>query len=165
MFYLWFPDLLGRQTSFITSQVGRDVSGTAIRAHYYTSVVGAETLIDETRRALWDLEFQPEVFKRPKPDEQKPEGRKSKGVDITLARDMLSHAYRGHYDIAVLVAGDGDYVPLVNAVKQAGKMVVVSFLKEYGLNDSLRLAADDFFDLSKWLEERWRAYVERMETG
>jgi len=107
--YLWLPNLLGRQTSFISSQVGVDVSPTAVRAHYYTSVVGDETLIEQTRRALWDLEFQPEVFKRPKPDAQKPDERKSKGVDITLARDMLSHAHQGHYDIAVLVGGDGDY--------------------------------------------------------
>jgi uncharacterized LabA/DUF88 family protein len=147
--YLWLPDLRGRQTRLWTGQVGRNVAETAIRAHYYTSVSGDDTLLNETRRALWELEFQPEVFKKAR-------GQKSKGVDITLARDMLSHAYHDHYDIAVLVAGDGDYVPLVDAVKRTGKTVAVSFFADHGLNDSLKLAADDFFDLSPWLEERWR---------
>ena len=38
---------------------------------------------------------------------------KAKGVDIALTTDMLSNAFLGNYDVAVLVAGDGDYVPLV----------------------------------------------------
>src|SRR4051794_36057790 len=75
--YLWFPGLLGRQTSLITRQVGGDVSPTAIRAHYYTTVTaGNDTLLSNVKRALWDLEFQPEVFKK--------HGQKSKRVDITL---------------------------------------------------------------------------------
>jgi len=43
--------------------------------------------------------------------------RRSKRVDSTLATDMRTHAHRKNYDIAVLVAGDEDYVPLVEAVK------------------------------------------------
>jgi hypothetical protein len=85
--FLWLPDVLGRQTRLWTTQVGMDVSGTAVRAHYYTSVQGDEPLVEETERALWELEFQPEVFRKPKDST-------SKGVDITLARDMLSHAYQ-----------------------------------------------------------------------
>jgi NYN domain len=150
--YLWLPGLRGRQTSLITGQLGRDVSGTAVRAHYYTSVTGDDNLIRDTKRILWALEFQPEVFKKPKQQ-------KSKGVDITLARDMLSHGYQDHYDIAVVVAGDGDYVPLIEEVKRAGKIVALSFFENHGLNESLKLAADDFFDLSPWFAERWRGYA------
>jgi hypothetical protein len=153
--YLWLPDLRGRQTRLMTGQVGRDISETAVRAHYYTSVTGDEGLIDETKRGLWELEFQPEVFKKPK-------GSTSKGVDITLARDMLSHAYQNHYDVALLVAGDADYVPLVEAVKKTGKMVVVSFYAEHGLNELLKLAADDYFDLSAWFTDRWQIYATRL---
>ena len=136
----------------MSGQVGTGVSETAIRAHYYTSVVGDEDRIRDTERALWELEFQAEVFKKPKRD------KKSKGVDITLARDMLGHAHQDHYDIALLVAGDGDYVPLVDAVKKTGKIVALSFFAEHGLNESLKLSADDFFDVSNWFEERWRGY-------
>ena len=156
--YLWFPGLLGRQTSFISAQLGRDVNETAVRAHYYTSVSGNEEVIRETERALWALEFHAEVFK-------KPQGERAKRVDITLARDMLSHAYQHHYDIAVLIAGDGDYVPLVDAVKKNGKMVVVAFFGGRGLNESLKLAADNFFDLSPWFTERWELERDERAAG
>lgn len=152
--FLWLPDLLGRQTSLMTGQIGRDVSPTAVRAHYYTTVQGDEQALRDTEAALWKLEFQPEVFKKPKT-------RSSKGVDITLARDMLSHAYQHHYDIALVVAGDADYVPLLEAVKKTGKMVALSFFTDYGLSDSLVLASDDFFDLSDWFTERWQAFASR----
>jgi uncharacterized LabA/DUF88 family protein len=61
------------------------------------------------------------VFKKDK------QGRKTKGVDITLTRDMLSHAFRGNYDVARLIAGDGDYLPLIEEVKRLGKRVQVCF--------------------------------------
>jgi uncharacterized LabA/DUF88 family protein len=44
----------------------------------------------------------------------------------------------------------------VDAVKRTGKSVAVSFFANHGLNDSLKLAADDFFDLSSWFEQRWQ---------
>jgi len=36
---------------------------------------------------------------------------------------MLTKAYRDHYDIAVLLAGDDDFLDLVMAVKNAGKTI------------------------------------------
>lgn len=39
--------------------------------------------------------------------------RREKGVDVSLALEAYSSAYEGKYDVLVLVAGDGDYVPLV----------------------------------------------------
>ena len=54
-----------------------------------------------------------------------------------------------HYDVAVLIAGDRDYVPLVEEIKRAGKGVVVSFFEgpESGLDAHLRLASDSFLSL------------------
>ncbi|MBP2146279.1 uncharacterized LabA/DUF88 family protein [Methanofollis sp. W23] len=46
-----------------------------------------------------------------------------KGVDVFLAVDMLRFAYTDVYDTAVLVSGDGDFVSVVNAVKDLGKHV------------------------------------------
>jgi hypothetical protein len=74
--YLWLLDRLGRQTMLMTSQLGMSVSRTAVRAHYYTSVQGDDQLIRSTERTLWELEFQPEVFKKTKT-------RGSKAVDIS----------------------------------------------------------------------------------
>ena len=78
------------------------------------------------------------------------EGRGSKQVDISLAVEMLSHAHRGNYDAAVLVAGDGDYVPLVDAVAAAGRRVFLWFVKD-GLSAVLRRRVDHFYDLGRVL--------------
>jgi len=54
-----------------------------------------------------------------------------KGVDVKLATDLLKLA--GIYEVAIIVSGDGDYVPAVQAAKDQGKHVVnVSFLKKSG---------------------------------
>ena len=71
-------------------------------------------------------------------------------MDITLATDMLLHATRKHYDVAVLVAGDEDYVPLVRAVQGEGARVYVWFFSN-GLSPALRMAADRYVNLDEFL--------------
>jgi uncharacterized LabA/DUF88 family protein len=63
---------------------------------------------------------------------------------------MLTHAHRRNYDIAVLVAGDEDYVPLVEAVKNEGCQVAVWALAS-GLSPALRHASDHFWDIGTLL--------------
>lgn len=46
-----------------------------------------------------------------------------KGDDIYLATDMLSFAYENKFDTAVLVSGDGDFVPAIKKVQKLGKKV------------------------------------------
>lgn len=54
-----------------------------------------------------------------------------KAVDVKLATDLLK--LKDIYDIAIIVSGDQDYVPAVDAVKDFGKSIVnVSFLTEQG---------------------------------
>jgi uncharacterized LabA/DUF88 family protein len=54
-----------------------------------------------------------------------------KSVDVKLATDLIR--LKDIYDIAVIVSGDQDYVPAVDAIKDFGKHVVnVSFVKEDG---------------------------------
>lgn len=43
--------------------------------------------------------------------------------DIHIAVDMLKLAYNNAYDTAILVSSDGDFVPVVKAVKELGKKV------------------------------------------
>src|SRR4051794_35495636 len=78
----------------------------AERCYYYTCTQGDQQNVDDVRDALRECGFSPVVMKKQK-------NRKAKGVDISLTKDMLVHAFMGNYDIAVLVAGDGDFVPLV----------------------------------------------------
>ena len=44
-----------------------------------------------------------------------------KKVDIKIAIDIISLAYENAYDTAVLVSGDGDFVPVIKKVKRLDK--------------------------------------------
>ncbi len=74
------------------------------------------------------------------------DGSKKGDWDVGLAIDAVSIAPR--IDAAVLVTGDGDYVPLVEYLQRhSGLQVeVISFGKSSAMR--LKEAADDFFDLS-----------------
>lgn len=49
-----------------------------------------------------------------------------KGVDTLIATDMVSMAFLNHYDVAVLVSGDGDLAPAVDAIKDAGRQIIAA---------------------------------------
>nr|MDO8099647.1 NYN domain-containing protein [Candidatus Njordarchaeota archaeon] len=77
------------------------------------------------------------------------DGKKSeKGVDVMLVTDMLVLAHRDVYDVAVLVAGDGDYVYAVRALKEMGKRVEVAFFHD-SCSRELRLSADRIVSLTQ----------------
>jgi len=130
--YWWLTDFRGAET----------LDSWAKRAYYYTSCPGDGMAVDEVRHALWGLKFHPEVF-------HKKRNEKTKAIDITLAKDLLSHAFLDNYDTCILVAGDRDYVPVVEEVKRIGKNVWLAFLDcpEGGLSEELRLASDYFTPL------------------
>jgi len=75
------------------------------------------------------------------------DGTKKGDWDVGLAIDAITIAPR--LDAAVIVSGDGDYVPLVHYLqKHSGIQVeVVSFGKSASMK--LKDAADDFLDLSQ----------------
>ena len=49
-----------------------------------------------------------------------------KGVDVMLATDLITHAYKDHYDTAIVVSGDADFYPALQAVKDVGKHVEIA---------------------------------------
>lgn len=60
-----------------------------------------------------------------------------KGVDVKLAVDLLSGAFRNEYDEAIIVSNDSDFVPAIIEVQKLGKKVSnVSFpcTKSFHLN-------------------------------
>ena len=132
--FVWLPSSIA--TLALPGAAEHYLQPNAIRAHYYTSVVGDEEKIRSVKNHLWEMNFQPTVFKKRKQTDR------SKGVDIALTTDLLSGAYNNNFDRAVLVAGDGDYVPLINEVKRLGKVVHVLFFENEGLSDDLCLASD-----------------------
>jgi len=113
-----------------------------VRIFYYTSLRGDDNKLASVFDAIKALGVtDPKVFKK-KPNN------KTKRVDITLATDMLSHAYNNNFDIPILVAGDEDYVPLVQELKHCGKQVSLWFLED-GLSQDLKRECDHFFDIKK----------------
>jgi len=51
-------------------------------------------------------------------------GFKQKGVDILMAIDAISKAYQNQYETGMFMMGDGDFKPLIEAVKQVGKKTI-----------------------------------------
>lgn len=64
-----------------------------------------------------------------------------KKVDINIAIDIISLAYENIYDTAILVSGDGDFVPVVKKLKKLGKGVEVWAFK-YSLANALKQEID-----------------------
>jgi len=127
-----------------TAMMNMTYWGGIVHRHYYTSVQGDDPKLLEVVEKLKAAGIEsPNVFKKNK-------AKGSKRVDISLTTDMLLHAARKNFGVGVLVAGDEDYVPLVEAVKSEGRRVYVWFVSD-GLSAELRRAADHFGDLDEIL--------------
>jgi len=63
---------------------------------------------------------------------------KQKGVDVLLAVDMITKAHSEQYAFAILLAGDSDFLEVVNAVKDSGKRVFGMYFRRH--------IADDLYD-------------------
>jgi uncharacterized protein (TIGR00288 family) len=72
-------------------------------------------------------------------------GQKKGDWDVGIATDILR--LEPKIDVAVLVCGDGDFVPLVEFAKEKGLRVEVMSFRE-STSKALVEAADSFFDLS-----------------
>lgn len=59
--------------------------------------------------------------------EYKNQYRIEKGVDVSLATDMLIFAFDNQYDVAKLVSEDGDYTHAIEEVQRMGKRVINVF--------------------------------------
>jgi len=86
--------------------------------------------------------------------------KREKGVDIALTMSMLTNAFNHNYEIGLLIAGDEDYLELVNEVKRYGIIICGSYFKE-GLSNRLKLSFDGFQYISHSLEkQRYNELVE-----
>lgn len=118
------------------------VTNNVIRKYCFTSMAGDNDKRIEAAFDLKELGIEaPMVF----PKDKK---KGSKQVDISLATEVMAQVVRKNINAIVLVAGDEDYVPLVEAVKREGAKVIVWFL-ENGLSWKLKMAADHYCDLQE----------------
>lgn len=55
-----------------------------------------------------------------------------KGVDAAIATDLLSLAWEGALQVAILVSGDADFVPAVERIQEKGLKVVNATWRNHG---------------------------------
>ncbi|MDY6790250.1 MAG: NYN domain-containing protein [Thermodesulfobacteriota bacterium] len=119
------------------------VDGRVVRRYWFGSFVGGDQQEQRIKKCLRKSNFEPVLFKK-----LKAKG-KEKRVDIAIARELLINASNRNMDIAILVAGDEDYVDLVQDIKRYGVRITGSFF-ERGTSPLLRLAVDYFHQLNIW---------------
>jgi hypothetical protein len=74
-----------------------------------------------------------------------------KRVDTRLVADLIHYAANGAYDAAVLISGDDDFVPAVEAVNALGKQVWVATWSAEELSSDLRVRCFGHLRLSEGL--------------
>lgn len=80
-----------------------------------------------------------------------------KGVDIQLATDLITHSFKNNYEVAILVAGDNDYVGALQAVKDNGKNVEVALFGKERTSRQLRVVADKVLTMNaRFLKGCWK---------
>ena len=68
--------------------------------------------------------------------------------DIHMAVDLVKGAFKNNYDKAILVSGDGDFVPAVLAAKEEGKFIENVYFKK-SASTNLKINCDRSFDKPK----------------
>lgn len=81
-------------------------------------------------------------------DSYDPERKEQKEIDVAMACEMVTHALQDHYDVAIVVSGDGDFVPAIQHVQSAGKMVEVASFSN-SVSGRIKRFADRFYALEK----------------
>lgn len=126
----------------------------AVRAYYYTSLVGADDAIKELHDLIRKQRFcqnaitphpatlLPRIFKKPS------KSQKISTVDIQLTTDLLGHVHQHHADAVVLCTGDADFIPLAEAIVRSGKRLFIHAFSE-GLSEELARMGDEFVDLDR----------------
>lgn len=74
--------------------------------------------------------------------------------DIHMAGDLIKGAFKNIYDVALLVSGDGDFVPAVKIVQEEGKKVENIYFKK-SASTNLRQNCDKSFMLRKEILDKF----------
>ena len=74
--------------------------------------------------------------------------------DIHMAVDLVKGAFKNAYDEAILVSGDGDFVPAVLVAKEEGKYVENVYFKK-SASTNLKMNCYRSFELKKELLDRF----------
>lgn len=83
---------------------------------------------------------------------------KQKRVDILMAVDLVRMSSSHQIEKAVLVTGDSDLVPAIEAARDAG-VVVVLYYSEKARHDELLQACDERYEITRNLVEKTKLIV------
>lgn len=76
-----------------------------------------------------------------------------KGTDVNVAVQMLSKGFQNAYDIAILVSGDTDYIPVVETLHHLGKTVILATLPQQNI-DKYKTLIDQHIRIDKNIIEK-----------
>ncbi|MDI7259044.1 MAG: NYN domain-containing protein [Thermodesulfobacteriota bacterium] len=127
-------------------------SSKLLRIYWFSSFQGNEEYEIILKEHFRKMRVEPVIFKKNRGREKR--------VDIAISREMLINAFNQNYDLGILVAGDEDYVDLVQDIKRFGIRIIGSFFNQNS-SQSLKLAVDNFHELHVWGENR-RELVEQL---
>lgn len=68
-----------------------------------------------------------------------PNKQEQKEVDVAMACEMVAHAYKDNYDVAIVVSGDRDFVPAIQHIQSAGKRVEVAAYSDAFSSEMLKM--------------------------
>jgi len=101
-----------------------------VRAYFYTALFEKEDderLYNNQQKFLTYLQDVPYLQVTTGRVEKRGNDLVEKGVDVNLAVDLVRFGAAGLYDVGILITGDGDYAPAVEAVKDMGLHVENAF--------------------------------------
>ncbi|MHA1771478.1 MAG: NYN domain-containing protein [Candidatus Thorarchaeota archaeon] len=77
---------------------------------------------------------------------------KEKGVDVSIAIDMVTFGIENKFDSAILVSGDADFIPAVEYLKKLHKFVIVVQFRDV-ISEHLKHNANQTIFLDKYFEQ------------
>jgi uncharacterized LabA/DUF88 family protein len=74
-----------------------------------------------------------------------------KGVDTLFSVDLVTYAYSGRIDKAILVTGDSDFVPAIMVAKDTGTVVILYYSRGPGVyaHDELLNVVDEKYEITQ----------------
>jgi uncharacterized LabA/DUF88 family protein len=171
----WQDQTGGRPIDFVelNQWLVKKVGGTSLwGAYYYTgiSTEGENEVGARLENFLTSLATKPGFFVRAFPRRRRATRcftcqaenfySEEKKVDTSMVADMVRLAAIDSYDVAILLSGDSDYAPALEAVRQLGKQAYVATWGRFGLSSDLRRVCFDHIDLMDSLDQATAAPVE-----
>lgn len=108
-----------------------------VDAHYFRSRLSAQEAYQRGSVLYWDRVFDDilmsaGIVTHYLPQKQSSSRKEDRGVDVWLALEAYEQAFLKKIDVVVLIAGDGDYLPLIRKLNTLGtKVMLLSWELEF----------------------------------